>query len=384
MPELQVQKFLRESSENYSKLFALELLKTTYFVDFKFHSICPELVLLKYNQIESDFKERIVQECRGLILDSSNNWNVVCYPFNKFHNLFESNAVSIDWGTARVETKLDGSMVCMAYVESLGEWNISTSGCPDGTNEVGDTGFTFSSLFTTVLAKYEFLPLFLNKSYTYIFELTSPLNRVVVDYKESNITLIGVRDNTTFQEIDPLDEVCRVNDEMVEEFGVESNLKIPESYPLVTVEDCIKAASKLNPLEQEGYVVVDANFNRVKIKSPAWVTLHHVKDSCSISRMAEVIRAGEYEEFLVALESYPELKDMFLDLVLVYNKLLLKCEFYNNLYQDIKDQKEFAQKALQTNVSSVLFTMRKTKLSAKNIIKTMSKNAYLKLMEVKE
>ena len=36
-------------------------------------SVHPSLVLLKYNQIDSPMGERLVQECRGLILDEADN-----------------------------------------------------------------------------------------------------------------------------------------------------------------------------------------------------------------------------------------------------------------------------------------------------------------------
>lgn len=41
-------------------------------------------VLLKYNQIKSDFSQPIAQECRGIILNGDNK--IVCWPFDKFFN----------------------------------------------------------------------------------------------------------------------------------------------------------------------------------------------------------------------------------------------------------------------------------------------------------
>ncbi len=40
--------------------------------------------ILKYSQIDSDFKNEIVRECRGLIIDQ--DLNPVCIPFFKFAN----------------------------------------------------------------------------------------------------------------------------------------------------------------------------------------------------------------------------------------------------------------------------------------------------------
>src|SRR5262249_28873582 len=74
----------------------------------------PDLVLLEYSQLDSPFAEPIVRECRGLILDEARDWAVVSRSFDKFFNHGEPLAASIDWATATVQEKLDGSL-CVAY-----------------------------------------------------------------------------------------------------------------------------------------------------------------------------------------------------------------------------------------------------------------------------
>ena len=66
-------------------------------------------VLLKYDLLYSDFNLPIVKECRGIILTDAGR--VVCCPFFKFFNYGESYADSIDWATARVQEKIDGSIM---------------------------------------------------------------------------------------------------------------------------------------------------------------------------------------------------------------------------------------------------------------------------------
>jgi hypothetical protein len=39
----------------------------------------------------------MVQECRGLILDTKNNWSVVALPYTKFFNYADPHAAEIDW-----------------------------------------------------------------------------------------------------------------------------------------------------------------------------------------------------------------------------------------------------------------------------------------------
>lgn len=64
-------------------------------------------VLLKYNQIESDFANEEVRDCRGLILEMG-SWKVLSLGFFKFFNAAEGHAAKIDWSTAHVLEKLDG------------------------------------------------------------------------------------------------------------------------------------------------------------------------------------------------------------------------------------------------------------------------------------
>lgn len=69
-----------------------------------------EYTLLQYQQLNSDFSSRVVQECRGSIFrkDSCANWTYVCRPFDKFFNYGQAEAVDVDWNTARVLEKVDG------------------------------------------------------------------------------------------------------------------------------------------------------------------------------------------------------------------------------------------------------------------------------------
>ena len=67
-------------------------------------------ILFKYDTIHSDFSLDIVKEARGLIL-KEDTFEIVCYPFTKFFNVDEENADQIDWNTAQVQEKIDGSLM---------------------------------------------------------------------------------------------------------------------------------------------------------------------------------------------------------------------------------------------------------------------------------
>ena len=362
--KLEVQKILRTTHDG------LKLLEVKYGIKVKRHGKYPQLVLLKYSQIDSPFQEPIVRECRGLILNESENWDVVCYTYSKLFNAFEPLAATIDWSTAKVQEKLDGSL--MQLFSYSGEWLVATSGTPDAQTPIGDYGTTFYDMFWRV---FQTPPpgLELDKGYCYAFELCCPENRVVVQHSKLRLVLHGIRDLATGLELDPLgSRWCSV-------------FETPKSFPLTSVNECLEAAKHLDPLQQEGYVVVDASFNRVKVKSPAYLALHHSKDGLlSQKKMALIIRTGESEEFKTALSAFPELRPHFDKLVTRYDEIVHEANFSYQKIKHIQNQKEFALAAQKEYYPNILFGMRKTGCTPQSFMLKMTEPSFLRSMEIKD
>jgi hypothetical protein len=268
----------------------------------------PSLVQFKYDQLESDMSEQLVRECRGLILDESDNWKVIARPFDKFFNAQEGMAAKIDWDTARVVEKLDGSCCILYYYK--GGWHVATLGSCDASGEcLGFPGMTFADLFWMVFqdSKYK-LPDTAWQDVTFIFELTSPWNRVVVQHATSQLHLIGTR---------------HVNGEESSVLGTKDGkghgYNTPKSFPLKTLKDIEATFEKLDPLITEGYVVVDGKYNRIKCKHPGYVRIHHLKDSFTLRNVVEMVRMGETPEFLAHFPEHQRIVDLvresFFDLV---------------------------------------------------------------------
>lgn len=129
----------------------------------------------------------------------------------------------------------------------------------------------------------------------YTFELVSPQTRVVIPYEKPDLYFIGRRVMLTKHEGSPKDSI------------ISSFFKTPKEYDFHSAQDVVDAAKEL-PWDEEGYVVVDSNFNRVKIKSPAWLAAHYARSNNSISKesLIQVILDGEQEEFLVYADDYRE------------------------------------------------------------------------------
>lgn len=258
-----------------------------------------DLMLFKYNQLSSDFNNDIVRECRGLILDE-NTLEPVCVPFFKFGNYGESYCPNIDWKSAKITQKIDGSLI---KIVRLGDdLLISTNGSIDASKALVTQAFEceYDSYRDLVehaeplvsIDKNDWLNLF-EENYTYMFELTSPYNKVVIPYSGIKLTLIGVRDNISLKEISIYEhELSKVFD-------------VPNRYSFASLNDCIKSAQLL-PYDEEGYVVVDGNFNRVKVKSTAYVAVHHLKGEGILTprKALELLRANEISEFLNYFSEY--------------------------------------------------------------------------------
>jgi RNA ligase len=366
--ELQVQKFLRNGG-------TIEQLKELYSIDARWHPEYVNLVLLKYNQIESPFKEEIVKECRGIVLDSADNWRVVCWSFKKFHNFGEPLADNIDWSTAEVQEKCDGSLIQLFWYNN--RWNVATSGTPDAGGLVGDYGETFAELFWKVAEEQGIEFDALSTNHCWSFELCTALNRVVVNHEQSKIYVIGCRNLESLEE-------RKLNNKDIRLSGLLS----PRKFPLRCVDDCIEVAAVLDPLKQEGFVVVDGNFNRIKIKSPAYIMLHHTKDTLSIRKMVDIVRFGEYEEFSIAIRSIPELAKLFDKVKTFYDGYVSSADDNYSRIKHIKDQKEFAKWAKGADngiFASVLFAMRKNKQTAKQVLsnKFIHTETVIKMLELK-
>ena len=90
-------------------------------------------VLIKYDQIASSMGIEEVQDARGLILEKG-TWNIMCLSFRKFFNNAEGHAARIDWNTAHVLEKLDGSLIQLYWDWNKEIWFAATSGTAEGDN----------------------------------------------------------------------------------------------------------------------------------------------------------------------------------------------------------------------------------------------------------
>lgn len=337
-------------------------LEVNYRIKHRRHPRYPHLVQLKYSQIDSPMGMHIVQQCRGIILDEANDWAIVARPFDKFFNHGETFAADIDWSTARVQEKLDGSLLIRYHYN--GEWHWASSGTPDAGGPVGN-GFDGTLAELATVAAIETLravnphgseaP---NPRLTYLFELTSPHNRIVVPHAETRLTLLAVRSNETgeyLRETTPFPCV--------------------RSFPLQSMGDVLATFDAMSPLAQEGYVIVDGAFNRIKVKHPGYVAIHHAKDGLNDRALLDIVRSGEVSEVAA---TFPEIQASLDAVAAKYNALADALERDYAACVHGEGQKAFALSALPSRLSAALFAVRSGKVkSVREFLKNMPLNGLM-------
>jgi len=285
---MELMKFLNSHPQDWRSLLAADPYRLEIRQD-------GDYFILKYNMLMSNFNLKVVREARGAIVrfePETNQWICVCHPFDKFFNYGEhySAVHDIDWETATVQQKVDGSLIKFWY--DRGEWHISTNGTIDAEKaECGD--YNFKSVVMKAIEKINGFWDALNPTRCYMFELTSPYNHIVIRYKEFGLWYLGCRDMTTDEELN-------------EEFAAEGIL-VPEVYPHHSLSGCVEAAHEMGD-DEEGYVVCDANFNRIKIKGDEYLRLHKIRGNgpLTVVRVVEMYQQGTLDDFIAY---YPEFED---------------------------------------------------------------------------
>lgn len=241
----------------------LESLIDEYKLIARYSTIYPELVLLCYDQLDTP-KNDITNECRGLIINTLDN-SVVAYPFYRFNDY---NGEKIDDNELKVFEKIDGSLITLYHYKDT--WNVATKTTPDAHGLIYSREKSIRELFTEVFAD-RFQNLETDK--TYVFEFSYHNNNIekiknhytkqgITEKKVDDISLLMVRSNIDFKEID------------IDQY--KSKFKLVESYS-IDLATAINNTRNLDPVYNEGYVLMDADFNRYKLKSPQFEVISELK-----------------------------------------------------------------------------------------------------------
>lgn len=306
-----------------------------------------DLLVLNYDQIESPKSHPVVMECRGLILEQS-TYRVVSRKFDRFFNWGEApdTMSHLDMNKATIYDKVDGSLI--GIYNYLGTWYAATRGTMYAESEC-NWGGTFFSLVLKALNRdtnegfQQLCDYHLNPECTYLFELTSPENRIVTRYEGYTLHYLACRVNETGEYVDAEDDAVALGAAKIGEHSFDS------------IEHCVETAHSLPDLK-EGYVVYQDGEPVCKIKSPAYVAAHHIRGNGITPKTAmELVLLDEHDEYLAY---FPEDEYFFVPYQDGLADLLDQLyRVYKNTIH-IESQKDFALEVKDYAFSDVLFKAR--------------------------
>lgn len=289
----------------------------------------PGLLLFCYD-FNPDFSDEVVKCCRGIILYQE-DFSVACYPFDKFNNYNSALADEIDWESARVLDKLDGQIMKIWFNKLNNKWNLSSNTCIFAEKSFGDSsGKSAAELFNLAEDKVDYTKL--DKNNTYIFELTSKFNTIVIKYDETHIWHIGTRNNNTGLELE-----------------TDIGIRKPASHEIRSLEEAIDTINRLCDMgdKREGFVVVDKNYHRIKVKSNYYLQLHYSGMQMMGGRIGAIktFRESSIDEIF---EDHPELRPairfyqwQFEELKDKYRKEIAQ---FKVIASEVRDKKEFVKR----------------------------------------
>jgi hypothetical protein len=288
--------------------------------------------------------EPLVQQCRGMVVHVPTG-RIVAHPYNKFWNYGEALAAEIDWSTAKAQEKLDGSLMSLYWHD--GDWQVASSGTPRASGSYGNADCTFADAFWERWYHLGMRPPHpMWRDTTFMFELCDADNRIVVKYDRPRIVLHGARCLTTGAEVLRSD---------LEGIAEDCGWEIVREMPVGSADEALRMAEALDPIAQEGFVVVDAARNRVKIKSSRYVALHHMRgEGVSIGRAIDLWVTGETEELLT---HFPEFRD---DIAPIHERLdMAAASAVVDVLQNrhLPSRKEFAEAVKSSPWSAVTFKL---------------------------
>ena len=306
-------------------------------------------VMLKYDQLRSPKQYREVHEARGIVFEKD-KWNIISYPFNRFFSQDDFYSPKLNWKNIVVMEKRDGSLIQVYWDYITNEWCINTmfSECEELLYKNGEkVDISLGSLFRDMMKEYGSTFEKFSKGITYIFELTSIYNKVVVKYDKPELRLIGARDLKTLREF-----------VFTELHDIAKKISIPivETYDFKSLGECL-ATFKNRSFNFEGYVAWDG-YDRIKIKNPGYVAIHLTKtkeenilDLSEPHLLLDVVKQNEIDEFSSA---FPHAAPLIKRLHDKYSDLLDKL---NKASELIKPPKNITAAEKKLHASAVFTTV---------------------------
>lgn len=296
-----------------------------------------EFFLYNYNQVVLVPRDdEIIRFCRGLVLRQDGS--VANYPFRRFFNFHEKECDKIDFESSDILEKLDGSLISVWWTGL--EWEVTTR----GSFYPNEGNLNFKEVFKRLFNKFNRL----EQGFSYMFELISKDNRIVTKYDTERVVLIGARDLSTSKEStqDELDASSLI-----------LQVDRPRRYKATSVDECRTLFESMKD-DEEGLVIVDKNFNRMKLKQESYLKMSRIMSMKNQDILDYVLGKTELD---ADFEEMEELKEKIKYIAMMYENVEYNALLEYSLIKNIESQKDFAEKAKKSKLSSIVFKLRQGK-----------------------
>lgn len=242
-----------------------------YHLRYRYHSCLPLVVVTYDNRYQSDNQneQHIMDECRGIVFETV-TWKVISKSFTRFFKCPPSK----NFNDLTIEVKEDGSFLNLFCYND--QWILATRN-NFADDLVHDESMTYTDLFETILGlNLNEIGSLLNPKITYSFEVCSKHNRIVKNYDQPKIFLLGCFLEGAEISIDKIvfESISKINP--IESFHF-------KSLTFGDAEKLLNERVQSDPLF-EGFVIKYTNTNnplkrvkRVKLKNPLYMLVHNLK-----------------------------------------------------------------------------------------------------------
>ena len=331
-----------------------------------------------FNNKEADLLDPLVRQCRGLILDSSNNWKVIARPFDSMFEWTHTVAPlrQLDWKTLKAIDSVDGCQVYMYWNGSV--WLVASQGSPDASDVPHRHQANLRDIFWHAFASLDYtMPPKGFIGCTFIWEVVGPklcpvaFNRAP---KNSNqLYLVGVRNNETGEELNPeifADQEIRP---YITPFVDESDYK--------TVKEVADAVVETGLRYGKGYVLVDKHFNRVLVTHPEYNAAREFRAKLSVEWIINNIQSRLPE--LEVRRYAPDWLELYDMIAHGYADLMRRVWKAWELHQHTTDPQTFRDEIIHYPFSSILFRLRaKSIATVSEGLRATQPNTLLTWMEI--
>lgn len=279
-------------------------------------------------------------QCRGLVMNSEGE--VVARPFKKFFNWEELDDFHPK-GKMSVFEKLDGSLgILFSYKD---EWIWSTRG----------SFYSEQAKLAKHLFMLKFYPDFnkisdvFDPNYTYLFEIVGPSNAVVNQYEKDELIFLGCVETKTGKEILPNNH------------DLKDIFRIPEFFGTFDFKVDLIDEFRKHKDNFEGYIFIDENNYRFKLKLEEYVRLHRIITGFNTRSVWEVLSSGQnIEDLLVKVpeEFYNWVHSVAEELNIRYINILTEAfRKFIIAYEKTSDKKSFALLVKDEPYAGIIFSM---------------------------